>query len=60
MFIEIFEVKLGQIRPKYVEIRNNSSHSMKIDITGALFTLSLSVLISNSQCKEGAIDVNIN
>ena len=32
---------------------------MKIDITGALLTLSLSIVILNSQCEEGASDVNV-
>ena len=31
---------------------------MNIDITDALFTLSLSVL--NPKCKEGASDVDVN
>ena len=33
---------------------------MKIDLTGALFRLSSSILKRNSQCKEGASDVNIH
>ena len=36
---------------------------MKIDITSALFALNLILLIHmiipNSQCKEGAFDVNV-
>ena len=32
---------------------------MKIDLTGALFTLSLGILKRNSQCEEGAGDVNV-
>ena len=41
-----------------IEIQNtfdkNIAPSMNIDITGALFTLSLNRLILNSKCKEGA------
>ena len=33
------------------------SPTMNIDIAGALFTLSFSILILNSQRKEGASDV---
>ena len=33
---------------------------MDIDITFALFTLSLCILILNSQCKDGASDVNFH
>ena len=31
----------------------NESRSVKIDITGGLFKLNLSLFILNSQCKEG-------
>ena len=36
----------------------NGRPSMSIGITGALFTMSLSVLILNSQCKDGASNVH--
>ena len=39
---------------------NNGSPWINIDITGSLLTLSLSILILNSQCKEGASDVNVH
>ena len=29
-----------------------------VDISGALFTLNLSILVLKSQCEEGARDVN--
>ena len=32
---------------------------MNIDITGALFALSLSMFILNSQCNEDASDANL-
>ena len=32
---------------------------MNIDITGALLTLSLSLVMLKSQCKEGASDANV-
>ena len=33
---------------------------MNIDITSALFTLSSSTLILDSQCKEGASDIDVH
>ena len=39
--------------------RNNGSQSKNPDIPGAIFTLTLSILILNSQCVEGARDVRV-
>ena len=41
------------------ESRNNLSFLMNIDITGVLVKLCLSIFIVNSQCNEGANDINI-
>ena len=38
---------------------HNRNASINIGITGALFTLSLSIVILNYECKEGANYVNI-
>ena len=38
---------------------NNGSQLKNPDISGAIFTLSLSIRILNSQCVEGARDVRI-
>ena len=35
------------------QILNNESQLKNSDISGAIFTLSLSILILNSQCEEG-------
>ena len=37
----------------------NESQLKNPDISGAIFTLSLSILILNSQCVEGARDVKV-
>ena len=39
---------------------SNESPSMNIDITCALFTLRLGILMLNSQCKGVASDVNVH
>ena len=41
-----------------MDIHCNERPSMNKDIVGALFTLSL--LILNSRCKDGASDVNLH
>ena len=38
---------------------SNESQLKNPDISGAIFTLSLSILILNSQCVEGARDVKV-
>ena len=38
---------------------SNGSQLKKPDISGAIFTLSLSIRILNSQCVEGARDVRV-
>ena len=37
----------------------NGSQLKKSDISGAIFTLNLSILMLNSQCAEGARDVRV-
>lgn len=41
------------------DLKSNESLQMKIGLFGALFGLSLSIVILNSQCKEGAKYINV-
>ena len=41
-------------------MENNGSPSMNIDSTGALFTVTLSILISDCEFKEDVSDVNVH
>ena len=40
--------------------QGNGSISKEIDFTGALFTLRIQYEYTQTQCKEGASDVNIH
>ena len=42
-----------------LDTEGNGSQLMNPDISGVIFTLSLSILILNSQCVEGARDVKV-
>ena len=46
-------------RTRYLHIPSNGSKLKNPDISAAIFTLSLSLRILNSQCEEGAIDVRV-
>ena len=50
---------VGEKWPKPLPTSYNGSQLKNPDISGALFTLSLSILILNSQCVEGARDVKV-
>ena len=39
--------------------QSNGSHLKNSDISGTIFTLSVSILILNSECIEGARDVRV-
>jgi len=53
---------LGIHLPFFFEIlvSGNGSFAKNLDMTGVLFTLSLSLLILNSQCKKGVNDVPVH
>ena len=65
--VEQFYTKNGFLQVEFQRQQKNGHHNiavngsscMKIDINGALFTLSLSASMMNSQHKEGARDVNV-
>ena len=44
---------------RFLGLKRNGSQIKNPDISGAIFTLSLSILILNSQCVEGARDVRV-
>ena len=64
--VELLNRKFSMVRyyrDRWIRMRHwrsNESPSMNIAISGALFTLSLGLLELNSQCKEGASDINIH
>ena len=47
------------IEDREYEPENNGSQLKNPDISGAIFTSSLSILILNSKCVEGARDVRV-
>ena len=50
----------GLIFVVWMSVGNNNESQLKNpDLSGAIFTLSLSILILNSQCVEGARDVRV-
>ena len=53
--LNIFEVKIGNFEAS----TGNESQLKNPDISGAIFTLNLSILILNYQCIEGARDVRV-
>ena len=49
----------GRLVVRLEQLKINGSQLNNPDISGAIFTLSLSILILNSQCLEGARDVRV-
>ena len=52
-------IKLTESLLKSDSRNGNGSQFKDADISGAIFKLSLSILILNSQCVEGARDVRV-